>query len=118
MPEDLRALADALVARGLRASFALTPEQVDAVRAVLRRAGVGAMVAAAYRAHRAVDPARWWSAWLNIWSGLHTVRPPSTPVDTPPRMPAAPVGDAAAGAAACRAALAAARRGRIGTALA
>lgn len=41
------------------------------MHAVLARAGVPAMVATAYRAHRAADPARWWSAWLDLWSGLH-----------------------------------------------
>ncbi|MCK9925857.1 helix-turn-helix domain-containing protein [Frankia sp. Mgl5] len=114
VPEDLRLLADALAARGLRASYALTAGQVDGVRAVLGRVGVGAMVAAAYRAHRAADPARWWSAWLDIWSGLHPAPAPPAPVTSPPPPPAATtVGDAAVGAAACRAALAAAGRGRI-----
>ncbi|WP_407673620.1 hypothetical protein [Parafrankia colletiae] len=109
VPEDLRPLADALVARGLRASYALTAGQADRVRAVLGRAGVGAMVAAAYRAHRAADPARWWSAWLEIWSGLHTSHTPPAPVSSAPAQ-APMVGDAAAGAAACRAALVSARR--------
>ncbi|WP_157475772.1 helix-turn-helix domain-containing protein [Parafrankia sp. EUN1f] len=108
VPADLRPLADALVSRGLRASYALTAGQADGVRAVLGRVGVGGMVSAAYRAHRATDPARWWSAWLDIWSGLHTTYASPAP---PASVGSAPVGDAAVGAAACRAALVAARSG-------
>ncbi|OHV25438.1 hypothetical protein BBK14_22180 [Parafrankia soli] len=103
---------------GPTTSYALTPGQTDGVRAVLRRAGVGAMVAAAYRAHRVADPARWWSAWLNIWSGLHTPAPPTgsapAPAPAPAPVPVPVVGDAVAGVAACRAALVAAGRGRTG----
>jgi hypothetical protein len=111
MPDDLRPLADALHARGLRAAFALDNRQADDVRATLTRAGISAMVSAAYRHHRANDPARWWSAWLPVWAGLHT---PSAPAAVPaPPLPAVPEpvveGDVAAGAAACRAALAARR---------
>lgn len=112
VPDDLRPLADALAARGLRAAYALSAGQVAEVRTVLGRAGVGAMVAAAYRAHRATDPARWWSAWLDLWAGLHV--PAAAPAD-PSGVPSmTPVGDAAAGAAACRASLATAGRVRIG----
>ncbi|CUU60299.1 Helix-turn-helix domain-containing protein [Parafrankia irregularis] len=112
VPEDLLPLADALAARGLRASYALTAEQTERVRAALRRVGVGAMVSASYRAHRAADPARWWSAWLDLWSGLHAESVRSmraTPVGS-----ASMPGDTAAGAAACRAALTAVKRDGIG----
>ncbi|WP_158230820.1 helix-turn-helix domain-containing protein [Frankia sp. CcI49] len=71
IPDDLVNLADALLSRGLRATFSLTPEQVGVVRQVLERVGVSAMVRAAYDAHQSWNPARWWSAWLEIWQGLH-----------------------------------------------
>lgn len=115
IPEDLRPLADALVGRGLRAAYGLTAQQADEVRAVLGRVGIPAMVSAAYRAHRATNPAVWWSAWVGMWSGLHV---PATPVRTPsPDVPVTPDAGGTertmSGAAAARAAIAAARRGRV-----
>ncbi|KLL10820.1 MULTISPECIES: helix-turn-helix domain-containing protein [Protofrankia] len=105
VPDDLRPLADALHARGLRAAYGLDDQQADGVRATLARVGVAAMVQAAYRAHRATDPARWWSAWTGLWTGLHVPSSPATATPTPtvPRSAAT----AAAGLAACRSALAA-----------
>jgi len=103
VPDDLRPLADALAAKGLRAAYGLTAAQLAEVRAVVARAGVPAMVAAAYRAHRAADPARWWSAWVDLWVGLHVpAHTPAAPVSEPE---GAPIGDPVVGAAACRAAL-------------
>lgn len=112
IPEDLRPLADALVGRGLRAAYGLTKAQADDVRAVMARVGVPAMVAAAYRAHRANDPARFWSAWVGMWNGLH--EPCERPA-APSPVVSAPVDAGGAertmsGAAAARAAIAAARR--------
>ncbi|WP_035920417.1 helix-turn-helix domain-containing protein [Frankia sp. QA3] len=78
IPDDLRPLADALVSRGLRAAFGLTVEQVANVRQAVAQHGVTALVTAAYRAWRRDDPARWWSAWLGLWTGL-----PSVPVKAP-----------------------------------
>ncbi|MCK9898011.1 helix-turn-helix domain-containing protein [Frankia sp. AgB32] len=113
LPEDLRPLADALTARNLRAAFSLTVEQLAEVRRALAEHGVPALVRAAYNAHRATDPARWWSAWLGLWSGLTAPSrpaPASGPApDVPPRPDRDPV-RAAVGAAAARAALATARR--------
>lgn len=91
IPDDLVDLADALADKKLRAAFSLTPEQVDVVRQVLARVGVPAMVRAADNAHRANDPARWWSAWLDLWQGLHvpsrqterTTRTSTTSVSSP-----------------------------------
>ncbi len=102
IPPDLQDLAGALVGRGLRAAFGLTEQQVADVRAAVARHGVPALVAAAYRAHRASDPARWWSAWLDLWGGLHT----PTVAAARTAAAAAPVGDGAAGSTAVRAALA------------
>ncbi len=102
IPPDLQDLASALVGRGLRAAFGLTEQQLADVRAAVARCGVSTLVAAAYRAHRASDPARWWSAWLDIWGGLHA------PTVAAPRTAAAavPMGDGAAGSTVVRAALA------------
>ncbi|WP_161849095.1 helix-turn-helix domain-containing protein [Frankia sp. ACN1ag] len=112
LPEDLRPLADALTSRGLRASFSLTGEQVADVRAALSRHGVPALVGAAYRAHQPLRPARWWSAWLGLWSGLHAPSgvPAGTPATSAPPAPQLRPEVNAAGAAACRAVLAARRR--------
>ncbi len=116
IPDDLRPLADALAARGLRASFSLLPDQLDIVRQALTRVGVTAMVTAAYRAFKAADPPRWWSAWLGIWEGLgepvssndgHQARgiaPDRSPV------PVASPAVTAAALAACKAAVDARRR--------
>ncbi len=71
IPDDLRPLADALAARGLRAAYALDDRDADEVRAIIARVGIPRMVEAAYRSHRRDDPARWWSAWTGLWSGLH-----------------------------------------------
>jgi hypothetical protein len=94
VPEDLRPLADALTSSGLRASFSLLPEQVTEqvteIRDAIARHGVPALVRAAYAAHRAANPARWWSAWLGIRGGLRspseapTPAPAATPADAPP----------------------------------
>ncbi len=116
VPDDLRPLADALVSRGLRAAYGLTEGQADEVRAAMARAGVAAMVSAAYRAHRANDPARWWSAWLGLWTGMH-VPSPAVRDDRPDGdVEVVRVGDAAAGAAACRAAINARRTRTAGAA--
>ncbi len=113
LPADLRPLADALTARNLRASFSLTVEQLTEVRRVLAEHGIPALVRAAYAAHRATDPARWWSAWLGLWSGLTAPSRPTAPAgpmgDSPPRPDRNPE-RTAAGAAAVRVALAAVRR--------
>jgi hypothetical protein len=109
LPEDLKPLADALSARGLRASFSLLPEQLADVRRALAEHGVTALVRVAYAAHRATDPARWWSTWLDLWAGLTTPRRPDTapePVPDVPSRPTKDVGRTAAGAAAARAGLA------------
>ncbi len=107
VPDDLLPLASALASRGLRASFSLLPEQVTEVRDAIARHGVATLVRAAYAAHKVTDPARWWSAWLGLWSGLHT---PPTPVSAAPAADAPPPRDPdlnARGAAAARDALAA-----------
>ncbi|WP_261554207.1 helix-turn-helix domain-containing protein [Frankia tisae] len=116
IPDDLRPLAEALTSRGLRASFSLLPDQVDVVHQALTRVGVTAMVTAAYRAFKATDPPRWWSAWLGIWEGLgepassnarrqaHGIAPDRFPV------PVASPDVTAAGLMACRAAVDARRR--------
>ncbi|WP_235497952.1 hypothetical protein [Frankia sp. R43] len=70
VPDDLRSLAEGLADARLRASFSLTREQVDIVRAALGRVGEGALIRAAELAHKAWDPARFWSAWVGIWQGL------------------------------------------------
>ncbi len=108
IPDDLRPLADALTSRGLRASFSLTPDQVAEVRGAVARHGVAPLVRAAYAAHRATNPARWWSAWLDLWSGLTTPTTAPTPATAP--ADAAPPRDpdrTARGASAARASLAA-----------
>lgn len=121
IPEDLRPLADALAGRGLRAAYGLTKAQADDVRQVLARVGLPAMVSAAYRAHRANDPARFWTAWVGMWQGLHM------PTAERAARPATPAGGThivasaettAAGVSAARAAVnaAMARRVRVGVA--
>ncbi|WP_261565463.1 helix-turn-helix domain-containing protein [Frankia gtarii] len=112
LPDDLRPLADALTSRGLRASFSLTGEQLADVRAALARHGVTPLVGVAYRAHQPLRPARWWSAWLGLWSGLHAPAsvPAGTAATSAPPVPELRPELNAAGAAACRAELAARRR--------
>ncbi|MCK9898030.1 helix-turn-helix domain-containing protein [Frankia sp. AgB32] len=113
LPEDLRPLADALTARNLRAAFSLTAGQLAEVRQALAEHGIPALVRAAYAAHKAADPARWWSAWLGLWSGLTAPSRPTAPTgpspDSSPRPDRNPE-RTTAGAAAVRAALAAVRR--------
>ncbi|WP_322766501.1 helix-turn-helix domain-containing protein [Frankia sp. Cr1] len=119
IPDDLRPLADALHARGLRAAYALDDHQADDVRTIIARVGIPAMVAAAYRAFQPARPAVWWSAWLGIWAGLYVPAQrqpgPVLPVaerGSAPIGPPAPGGVGATAVAATRELLAR-RAGRI-----
>ncbi len=107
IPDDIRPLADALAGRGLRASFSLTSDQVAEVRAAVARHGVVPLVRAAYAAHRATNPARWWSAWLGIWGGLTSTPAPAPPVTSADAPPARDPDRTVRGASAARASLAA-----------
>ncbi len=98
IPDDLVPLADALADRGLRASFSLTSDQIADVRSALADHGVSTLIRAAYAAHRATDPARWWSAYISVWSGLRR---------QPERIPRAPQPQGAVASPEVRAAAAA-----------
>ena len=69
---------------GLSARFdKLTPTQIAAVEAEIAANGVTELVACARRLHRADDPARFASAWIDAWSALPRPREDSTTPSRP-----------------------------------